>query len=107
VDAAPLREAERLARRVGERWLCCEFSLSLAAGECLVLLGPNGAGKTTLIQTLLGRLKPTSGTVRLGTNLEVAYFDQHREELDPDLSVRQCVAEGSDQVTIGGHTRHV
>ena len=54
VDDAPLLEAERLALQVGERWLCCEFTLSLAAGECLVLLGPNGAGKTTLLHTLAG-----------------------------------------------------
>ena len=76
-------------------------------GDKIGLIGPNGAGKTTLIQTLLGRIAPTSGSVRLGTNLEVAYFDQHREELDPDKSVRESVAEGSDQVTIGGRTRHV
>ena len=61
-----LLEAERLALQVGERWLCCEFSLRLAAGECLVLLGPNGAGKTTLLHTLAGLRAPTVGAVRLG-----------------------------------------
>ncbi|WP_454455115.1 ABC transporter ATP-binding protein [Thauera phenylacetica] len=66
VDDAPLLEAERLALKVGERWLCCEFSLSLAAGECLVLLGPNGAGKTTLLHTLAGLREPTVGEVRIG-----------------------------------------
>jgi len=83
------------------------LNLSIMRGDKLGLIGPNGAGKTTLIQVLLGKLKPTSGTVRLGTNLEVAYFDQHREELDPNKNVRESVAEGSDQVTINGHTRHV
>ena len=83
------------------------LNLSIMRGDKLGLIGPNGAGKTTLIQVLLGKIKPSHGTVRLGTNLEVAYFDQHREELDPNKSVRESVAEGSDQVTIGGHTRHV
>ncbi|MGE4263961.1 MAG: ATP-binding cassette domain-containing protein [Desulfovibrio sp.] len=114
-----VQEAERSgrlvieAKKISHTWPGSEhpvfkdLDLTIMRGDKLGLIGPNGAGKTTLIQVLLGRLKPTSGTVRLGTNLEVAYFDQHREELDPDLSVRQCVAEGSDQVTIGGHTRHV
>ena len=84
-----------------------DLDLAIMRGDKLGLIGPNGAGKTTLIQVLLGKIKPTTGTVRLGTNLEVAYFDQHREELDPNKTVRESVAEGSDQVTIGGHTRHV
>jgi len=114
-----VQEAERSgrlvieARKISHTWPGSEqpvfkdLDLTIMRGDKLGLIGPNGAGKTTLIQVLLGRLTPTSGTVRLGTNLEVAYFDQHREELDPDLSVRESVAEGSDQVTIGGRTRHV
>ena len=62
----PLLEAEGLALQVGERWLCCEFSLKLAAGECLALLGPNGAGKTTLLHTLAGLRESSVGQVRLG-----------------------------------------
>ncbi|MBD5804739.1 Iron(3+)-hydroxamate import ATP-binding protein FhuC [Azoarcus sp. Aa7] len=61
-----LLEADGIALQVGARWLCCEFSLRLAAGECLVLLGPNGAGKTTLLHTLAGLRAPTVGSVRLG-----------------------------------------
>lgn len=61
----PFLEADRLALQIGERWLCCEFSLSLGAGECLVLLGPNGAGKTTLLHTFAGLREPTVGAVRL------------------------------------------
>jgi len=114
-----VQDAERSGRLVIEaqdisfRWspaaepVFKDLDLTIMRGDKLGFIGPNGAGKTTLIQVLLGKLKPTSGTVRLGTNLEVAYFDQHREELDPDQTVRQSVAEGSDQVTIGGHTRHV
>ncbi|CAL96169.1 ABC transporter ATP-binding protein [Azoarcus olearius] len=64
--AAPLLEADGLALRIGERWLCCEFSLSLQAGGCLALLGPNGAGKTTLLHTLAGLRPPTVGAVMLG-----------------------------------------
>jgi len=60
-----LLEAEALALRIAERWLCCEFSLGLAPGECLVVLGPNGAGKTTLLHTLAGLRPPTVGRVRL------------------------------------------
>jgi iron complex transport system ATP-binding protein len=63
--SAPLLEAETLALRIAERWLCCEFSLRLAPGECLVVLGPNGAGKTTLLHTLAGLRAPTVGRVRL------------------------------------------
>ena len=63
---APLLEAEGLAIRIGERWLCCEFSLSLRPGECLALLGPNGAGKTTLLHTLAGLRAPSVGSVRVG-----------------------------------------
>ncbi|AVZ80194.1 ABC transporter ATP-binding protein [Zoogloeaceae bacteirum Par-f-2] len=65
-SAVPLLEADRLALQVGGRWLCCEFSLTLAAGQCLVLLGPNGAGKTTLLHTLAGLREPTVGSVLLG-----------------------------------------
>ena len=65
-DSSPMLEADRLALRIGARWLCCEFSLRLAAGQCLVLLGPNGAGKTTLLHTLAGLREPTVGAVRLG-----------------------------------------
>jgi len=114
-----VQEAERSGRLVIEatgithRWhelsepVFQNLDLTIMRGDKLGLIGPNGAGKTTLIQALLGKLKPSGGTVRLGTNLEVAYFDQHREELDPNQTVRQSVAEGADQVTIGGCTRHV
>ncbi|SKA72548.1 ATP-binding cassette, subfamily F, uup [Paucidesulfovibrio gracilis DSM 16080] len=83
------------------------LNTTIMRGDRVGLIGPNGAGKTTLLQVLLGRAKPDSGTVRLGTNLEIAYFDQHREELDPERSVRDSVAEGNDYVTVDGNRRHV
>lgn len=90
-DAVPLLEAERLALQVGERWLCCEFSLSLAPGECLALLGPNGAGKTTLLHTLAGLREPSVGQVRLGglpyaawSALEAACFRGLLPQQQPD-----------------------
>jgi ATP-binding cassette subfamily F protein uup len=84
-----------------------DLDLTILRGDRLGLIGPNGAGKTTLIQVLLGQLRPSAGVVRLGTNLEVAYFDQHREELDKDKTVRQSVADGNDVVSVGGRSRHV
>lgn len=90
-DAVPLLEAERLALQVGERWLCCEFSLSLAPGECLALLGPNGAGKTTLLHTLAGLRELSVGQVRLGglpyaawSALEAARFRGLLPQQQPD-----------------------
>jgi ATP-binding cassette subfamily F protein uup len=71
------------------------------------IIGPNGAGKTSLLKVLLGELSPDAGTLRLGTNLQVASFDQLRQLLDPDRSVRWNVAEGQEKVTIDGHARHV
>lgn len=71
--AAPVLAAEGLALKVGERWLCCEFSLRLAAGECLVLLGPNGAGKTTLLHTLAGLREPDAGRVLLDGRAHAAW----------------------------------
>ena len=71
------------------------------------IVGPNGSGKTTLLRILLGSLEPKQGSVRRGVNLEVAYFDQHRMQLDDDRSVIDNVGEGSEQVTVNGRTRHI
>jgi ATP-binding cassette subfamily F protein uup len=81
--------------------------LELAQDEILGLIGPNGSGKTTLLRLLLGELAPSAGTVRQGTNLEIAYFDQLREQLDPDRTVFDSIAGGSEFVDIGSTRKHV
>jgi len=70
-------------------------------------LGPNGAGKTTLLKMLIGELEPDSGTVERGTNVQIAYYDQQREQLDPERTVVDTVGDGNDWVTINGQKRHV
>ena len=76
-------------------------------GDRVGIIGPNGAGKSTLLNLLLGNLEPQSGRIRRGTNLRVAYFDQLRAQLDPERSVRDNVAGGSDQIEVGGRSMHV
>ncbi|HIQ07000.1 MAG TPA: ATP-binding cassette domain-containing protein [Thiotrichaceae bacterium] len=83
------------------------FSTTIRRGDKVAILGPNGVGKTTLLKVLLGKLEPQEGTIELGTNIELAYFDQLREALDPELSVRENLASGSDQVTVNGQSKHV
>lgn len=84
-----------------------DLNATIMRGDRVGIIGPNGAGKTTLIQVLLGKFKPDNGTVKLGTKLEISYFDQHREQLDPNKSVRDSVADGNDTVTINGRNKHV
>jgi ATP-binding cassette subfamily F protein uup len=83
------------------------FSTTIMRGERVGFIGPNGSGKTTLLRLLLGELPPDSGTVRLGTNLQIAYFDQLREQLDPERSVFDSIADGAEFVDVRGNQRHV
>jgi ATP-binding cassette subfamily F protein uup len=99
-------EAENLRYEIGGRVLVDDFSVSILRGDRVGLLGPNGAGKTTLLRLLLGELQPQSGEVRLGTNLEVAYFDQHRSALREDWSALDNVAEGREYIEVGGSRKH-
>ena len=75
-------------------------------GDRIALIGPNGCGKSTLLKLLLDKLKPDSGRLHCGTKLEVAYFDQYREVLDPEKTVMDNLADGKQEVTVGGRTRH-
>lgn len=91
----------------GDHIVVDQFTTMLMRGDKVGIIGPNGAGKSTLLKLLLGKLTPDTGTVRLGTNLEVAYFDQLRDTLDPEKTVQENVGEGSEQLKIGGKTKHV
>jgi len=100
-------EAEGLEFAWQDKPIVSDFSCRILRGEKIGILGPNGCGKSTLIQLLLGRLQPQSGSVRIGTRLEVAYFDQQRESLDPEKSVRDNLGIAGDQVTVNGRARHI
>jgi ATP-binding cassette subfamily F protein uup len=84
-----------------------DLSLRILRGDKLGILGPNGAGKTTLVKLILGELAPDAGKIRLGTNLQIAYFDQLRETLDPEKTLAETVSPGSDWVEIRGVRKHV
>lgn len=90
-----------------ERQILQDFSATIMRGDKIGVIGPNGAGKTTLLKILLGRLRPQQGSVRLGTNLQVAYFDQLRDQLDGEKSVEEDVADGYQTIQINGQSRHV
>jgi ATP-binding cassette subfamily F protein uup len=100
-------EVEDLRYEWPDKLIVDKFNCKILRGEKVGIIGPNGCGKSTLIQLLMGDLAPQQGRVKLGTRLEVAYFDQHRETIDLDRSVRENIADRSDQVTINGQPKHV
>jgi len=112
-----MQEAERTGKLVIEaqnvsfgytnRPVVRNLSTTIIRGDKVGIIGPNGSGKTTLLKLLLGDLKPQTGSIKLGTNLEVAYLDQHRAQLDDEKTVQDNVAFGSDRVTINGIRKHV
>ncbi len=100
-------ELTGVSKAFGGKVVVRDFSCRILRGDKVGLIGPNGAGKTTLIRLLLGELAPDSGTVRLGTKLSIAYFDQFRAQLDDEASVFETVSEGSDYVEVAGARKHV
>jgi ATP-binding cassette subfamily F protein uup len=100
-------EMENLHYSVDGKQLVREFSAQVQRGDKIALIGSNGCGKTTLLRLMLDELKASSGRVHIGTKLEVAYFDQHRADLDPDRTVMDNLAEGKQEVMVNGKPRHV
>jgi len=96
-----------VGKRFGDRVVVKDLSLTVSRGDRIGLIGANGAGKTTLIRIILGTLAPDSGRVRLGANVAPAYFDQMREQLDPDKTVAETVSPGSDWIEINDTRKHV
>jgi ATP-binding cassette subfamily F protein uup len=99
--------AENMHFQFGARPIIDEFSTIIQRGDKVGIIGPNGSGKTTLLRLLLGDLAPQRGTVELGANLEIAYFDQLRTQLDESKSVLDNVGEGRDTITVNGRTRNI
>jgi len=102
-----IAELDHVKKAYGDRVLIKDFSTRIMRGDRIGLLGPNGAGKTTLLKLILGELEPDSGSIQRGTNMNVAYFDQMREQLDEERSVAQTISPGSDWIDIAGKRMHV
>ncbi|NMG67215.1 ATP-binding cassette domain-containing protein [Azoarcus indigens] len=100
-------ELHGVTKRYGERAVVKDFSTRILRGDRIGLLGPNGAGKTTLLKLILGEIEPDEGTVRRGTRQTVAYFDQLRAQLDPELPLTEVISPGSEYVEIAGERKHV
>ena len=100
-------EAYNIGHSYSEQPLIDKLSLKVMRGDRIGLVGNNGVGKSTLLKIILGEIKPNSGTVKIGTNLEIAYFDQLRRNLDPEKTIAQIVGEGSDYIKLNGKERHV
>ena len=100
-------EAKNICKSFGERPIIKDFSTRIIRGNKIGIVGPNGAGKTTLIKLLTKRLETDSGFVRIGKNLEEAYFDQNRLTLDPKKTLWQTLCDKGDHIMVQGHWRHV
>ncbi|GLU35353.1 ATP-binding cassette domain-containing protein [Trinickia caryophylli] len=100
-------ELTDVTKRYGQRTVVDRFSTTVMRGDKIGFIGPNGAGKTTLLKLILGALAPDEGSVRVGTNLQVAYFDQMRAQLDPERSLADTISPGSDWIEVNGTRKHV
>jgi ATP-binding cassette subfamily F protein uup len=106
-SGARIAKADNVGFAFGDRVILENFSTEIMRGDRVGLIGPNGAGKTTLLRLLLGQLQPQTGTVRLGTKLEVSYFDQLRRQLDETKTVKESVGDGNESIVVNGNTRHI
>jgi ABC transport system ATP-binding/permease protein len=100
-------EAENISYVIGTKHLLRNFTVTIQRGDKVGIVGPNGSGKTTLLRILMGELPPTTGEIRHGVNVEMAYFDQLRAQLDESKSVLDNVGQGRDTITINGKTRNL
>lgn len=100
-------DVEHVSHHYGDKTIIKDFSMRIMRGDRIGLLGPNGVGKTTLLNILLGKISPEKGEVKLGTKLDIAYFDQLRATLDPEKSILDNVAGGRSSLVINGKERHV
>ena len=100
-------EAKHITKSFGEREIVKDFSIRIIKGNKIGIVGPNGSGKTTLVKLLTKRLEPDSGFVRIGKNLEEAYFDQNRITLDPKKTLWKTLCNEGDHIWVRGHFRHV
>jgi ATP-binding cassette subfamily F protein uup len=100
-------ELTHVTKRFGDRVVVRDFSTRIMRGDRIGFIGPNGAGKTTLLKLILGEIEPDEGSIRRGTRQSVAYFDQLREQLDPELALTEVISPGSDFIEIGGERKHV
>ncbi|HIF9211438.1 TPA: ATP-binding cassette ATPase Uup [Photobacterium damselae] len=99
-------EAENISHSFGDQAIIKDFSFNVMRGDRIALIGPNGCGKSTLLKILLGQLENSGGKFHCGTKLEVAYFDQYREILDPEKTVMDNLADGKQEVVVNGKSRH-
>jgi len=106
-SGALVAKVDDISFAFGERTIVGDFSTTIMRGDKIGIVGPNGVGKTTLLQLLLGQLAPQTGTVRLGTNLQIAYFDQLRQQLDEEATVQDNLGAGGEMLSINGGSRHV
>ena len=100
-------ELEHVSKSFGDRCVVNDYSTTIMRGDRIGFIGPNGAGKSTLLKLILGTLQPDRGTVKLGTNLSVAYFDQMRSQLDENATLADVINPGSEWIEIGGTRKHV
>ncbi|WP_144635857.1 ABC-F family ATP-binding cassette domain-containing protein [Bordetella genomosp. 13] len=100
-------ELDQVGKSFGGRPVVEDYSTTVLRGDRIGLIGPNGAGKTTLLKLILGELAPDTGTVRMGTNVSVAYFDQMRSQLDENATLAEVINPGSEWIEIGGQRKHV